>query len=102
IVTMNVGVVLQHPRISDLDLTLIAPTGQRILLFENRGGLSATNMGHLNVFTNFFGSTSAGDDKENDNTIGPITTFGTLIINYDFFDLRSIGRVRWKPEYLFL
>jgi len=84
IVTVNVGVVLTHPRISDLDLTLIAPTGQRILLFENRGGISATNMGHLNVFTNFFGATSAGDANQNNNQIGPIPTSGILIVDYDF------------------
>src|SRR6185437_16966102 len=36
IVEVNVGVVLEHPRVSDLDLTLVSPTGQRILLFENR------------------------------------------------------------------
>src|SRR5262249_29100556 len=34
IVTANVGVVLKHPRVSDLDLTLVSPQGQRILLFE--------------------------------------------------------------------
>lgn len=85
IVEVNVGVVLNHPRISDLDLTLIAPTGQRILLFENRGGISATNMGHISVFTNLFGATTAGDAHASTNTLVPVPTSGVLIIDYDFF-----------------
>ncbi len=36
--SVNVGVAIQHPRISDLVLTLISPSGTRTLLMENRGG----------------------------------------------------------------
>jgi len=89
IVTINVGVVLKHPRVSDLDLTLISPEGQRILLFENRGGPSATDMGHLNITTNFFPTTvpPAGTGQPNaiTNTFGPVPPSGTLVINYDMF-----------------
>ncbi len=85
IVTVNVGVVLKHPRVSDLDLTLIAPTGQRILLFENRGGLSATNMGHLNIFTNLFGQFTAGGAAAQSNPLLSPTKSGVLSIQYDFF-----------------
>jgi subtilisin-like proprotein convertase family protein len=85
IVEVNVGVVLRHPRVSDLDLTLISPEGQRILLFENRGGPSATNMGHLNITTNFFGATTAGDFNAATNVLSPIPNSGVLIIDYDFF-----------------
>ena len=86
IVTINVGVVLKHPRVSDLDLTLIAPTGQRILLFENRGGSSATNMGHLNIFTNLFGQFAQGGAAAQSNPLLSPTTFGVLSIHdYNFF-----------------
>jgi len=78
---------LEHPRVSDLDLTLVAPTGQRILLFENRGGNSATNMGHLNVFTNFFGQVQSGTALQDSNPIGPVPPSGTLIIDYNFFSI---------------
>src|SRR6201999_3624776 len=78
IVEVNVGVVLEHPRVSDLDLTLISPTGQRILLFENRGGPSTTNMGHLNIFTNFFGATANGAATADTNILGPVLNVGTL------------------------
>jgi subtilisin-like proprotein convertase family protein len=85
IAAVNVGVVLQHPRVSDLDITLISPDGQRILLFENRGGPSATNMGHLNIQTNFFGTTTAGGANANTNILGPVPATGVLVIDYDFF-----------------
>src|SRR5262249_5479484 len=80
IAQVNVGVVLQHPRVSDLDITLISPTGQRIMLFENRGGPSATNMGHLNIITNFFGPVASGGANASTNFLGPLpTTSGTLV-----------------------
>jgi len=85
IVSINVGVVLKHPRISDLDLTLVSPTGQRILLYENRGGVSATNMGHLNIFTNFFGAVQNGGPNASTNVITPGVNSGTLVIDYNFF-----------------
>ena len=85
IVSVNVGVVLTDPRVSDLDLTLISPTGQRILLFENRGGLSATNMGHLNISTNIFGQVTAGGANANTNILGPVPNQGVLVVKYNMF-----------------
>ena len=37
VVAAEVGVRIDHPRISDLVLTLISPAGTRVLLAENRG-----------------------------------------------------------------
>jgi len=34
---MEVGVRIDHPRIADLDMTLVSPQGTRLLLSENRG-----------------------------------------------------------------
>ena len=85
IVSVNVGVVLTDPRISDLDLTLVSPTGQRILLMENRGGESATNMGHLNITTNIFGQVTAGGANQNGNTLTNIPSQGVLLVNYNMF-----------------
>ena len=36
--SVNVGLVVTSPRISDYTFTLVSPTGQRVLLMENRGG----------------------------------------------------------------
>ncbi len=67
ITALNIGVALQHPRISDLVLTLISPTGQRFLLMENRGGNTA-NAGSTTPATNItqwanseFETSPAGD-----------------------------------------
>jgi len=90
IVSVNVGVVLKDPRVSDLVLTLVAPTGQRILLMENRGGNVATNLGHLNISTNFFGQTSAGGAVQTNNVLTNIPPQGVLIINYNFFTVPDV------------
>ncbi|HEY1787074.1 MAG TPA: S8 family serine peptidase, partial [Verrucomicrobiae bacterium] len=59
ITSMNVGFVVQYPRISDLAFTLISPQGQRILLMENRGGPGSTNAGGVFYITNSIGTTTA-------------------------------------------
>ncbi len=80
-----VGVVVDHPRVSDLTLTLVDPLGERYTLFENRGGNTATNLGHLNITTNFFGTVSAGTGLGDTNVLGPVPNQGVLIINYDMY-----------------
>src|SRR5207249_2521253 len=53
--SLDVGVLVRHPRISDLALTLVAPDGTRILLFEDRGALSTNGLGTFSVATNGLG-----------------------------------------------
>ena len=67
---LNVGLLIQHQRISDLVLTLISPNGTRILLFEDRGmstpgglgmgsfGLQTTSL--TPYYTNNFDSAPTG------------------------------------------
>ena len=45
IVDARVGVRINHPRVSDLSLHLISPSGTRWLLGENRGGTSPAGFG---------------------------------------------------------
>ena len=47
IVSVNVGIVVQHPRISDLVFHLISPDGTRVLLMENRGGADTNGAGAI-------------------------------------------------------
>ena len=42
---LEVGLLIRHPRISDLALTLISPNGTRILLFEDRGMSTPDGLG---------------------------------------------------------
>ncbi len=52
--SMNVGLLFNHPRISDMAITLVSPNGTRVLLFEDRGGLSS-GMGNVVATTNGLG-----------------------------------------------
>jgi subtilisin-like proprotein convertase family protein len=53
---LDVGLLIQHQRISDLAITLISPRGTRILLFENRGMASPNGLGTFNFTTNGLGA----------------------------------------------
>ena len=45
VVSVEVGVRLNHPRLSDLSLQLISPQGTHVMLFEERGRDQATALG---------------------------------------------------------
>jgi len=45
VLSTQVGVRVDHSRVSDLALTLTSPQGTKVLLFENRGGTNATALG---------------------------------------------------------
>jgi subtilisin-like proprotein convertase family protein len=86
--SVNVGMVVQYPRMSDLAFTLISPTGQRILLMENRGGPTATNAGDVFFITNSIGFVTAnGSFQPNTNYIPVGTASGSVTINYNMFTL---------------
>ena len=87
VASVNVGMIVKTPRASDMTFTLVSPTGQRILLMENRGGTSTNDIGHLTYSTNFFGTALPGTALGNTNIIGPVRNSGILIINYDFYSL---------------
>ncbi|HTJ01004.1 MAG TPA: LamG-like jellyroll fold domain-containing protein [Dongiaceae bacterium] len=52
IAAVNVGVLINHPRESDLTLTLVSPQGTRVLLAENRGGTDGNGYGKQTAVTN--------------------------------------------------
>ncbi len=60
VVSAEVGVRINHPRESDLVLTLVSPAGTRVLLAENRGGLDTNGFGSGQNITNFVGSVTNG------------------------------------------
>ncbi len=52
IVSVNAGIEVQDPRISDLVFHLISPDGTRVLLMENRGGQNTNGAGVTVMITN--------------------------------------------------
>ena len=86
IASVNVGFVVEHPRISDLTFTLVSPTGQRILLMENRGGTTTNGAGDIFITTNSIPAvTSSGNWEPNTNYINVGETSGQLNITYNFY-----------------
>ena len=86
IASINVGFVVEHPRISDLTFTLVSPTGQRILLMENRGGTTTNGAGDIFITTNYFAPVTAnGGWEPKTNYLDVGETSGSLTINYDMF-----------------
>ncbi|HEY5232223.1 MAG TPA: S8 family serine peptidase [Verrucomicrobiae bacterium] len=88
IVSVNVGIVVQHPRISDLAFTLISPDGQRILLMENRGGDTTSGAGAMILTTNSIANfTAAGTTNASTNFVIVSQSSGTLPVSWDFFQI---------------
>ncbi|HSV28946.1 MAG TPA: proprotein convertase P-domain-containing protein, partial [Candidatus Omnitrophota bacterium] len=60
VISVEAAVRLNHPRVSDLAIQLVSPNGERVLLFENRGGLEHAGLGADLANTNFFAFTATG------------------------------------------
>ena len=83
--SVNVGIVVQSPRISDYTFTLISPTGQRVLLMENRGGGDTNGAGEEFVYTNVLNSTATGGAAANTNYLPVDPLGGTVPITWNFY-----------------
>ncbi|MDB6018821.1 MAG: Peptidase and in kexin sedolisin [Pedosphaera sp.] len=101
VVRAEVGVRIDHPRISDLVLTLISPQGTRTLLAENRGGLSTNGYGAGVDITNSFPVTSSGGAAANTNVLATGGNVGTLLISYDFFTIPDTIHVYYDGVKIF-
>jgi len=83
---VEVGVRLNHPRVSDMALTLVSPKGTRVLLFENRGALDPNGLGADITATNSVDLVSpegTGTNAYSTNLFVPVAP-GTIRITYDF------------------
>ncbi|HAO78134.1 MAG TPA: hypothetical protein DCQ92_03980, partial [Verrucomicrobia subdivision 3 bacterium] len=85
VASVNVGLVIKSPRISDYAFTLVSPTGQRVLLMENRGGWDTNGAGSTFVYTNVLNSTATGGAAANTNYLEVSPLGGTVPITYDFY-----------------
>jgi subtilisin-like proprotein convertase family protein len=85
VASVNVGIVVQSPRISDYTFTLVSPDGQRVLLMENRGGGTTNGAGAVFVYTNVLNATATGGAAANTNylTVSPLG--GAIPITWNFY-----------------
>ena len=86
ILAVDVGVRLDHPRVSDLALTLVSPSGTRVLVAENRGGADSNGMGLDIILTNKVVASSADQPATTTNIINTLSTCGNLAFRYEFWN----------------
>jgi subtilisin family serine protease len=99
--SVEVGVRLDHPRVSDLVLSLISPDGTRVLLQENRGGFTTNGLGFNLLSTNITPVSSTGGPQASTNVINTGENSGTLAINYDFYSLPDDMRIYYEGNLLY-
>ncbi|HEY3760952.1 MAG TPA: S8 family serine peptidase [Verrucomicrobiae bacterium] len=87
IASVNVGIVATYPRISDLTFTLVSPSGQEVLLMENRGGITTSNAGVETLFSNVVNSTATGGAAAQTNYLTANPAGGVLPISYNFYSV---------------
>ncbi|MEO7298709.1 MAG: S8 family serine peptidase [Verrucomicrobiota bacterium] len=101
LVDVEVGVRIDHPRISDLVLHLVSPEGPRVLLAENRGGLTTNGYGFSNLTTNVVDGLQNGDNNPATNTIPTTSNSGLVSVDYDFFDVADQLQIFYDGFLLF-
>jgi subtilisin-like proprotein convertase family protein len=87
VVSVEVGLRVDHPRVSDLVFHLISPNGTRSLLFENRGGLTPSGMGTSIITSNIVPTTSTGGPEPQTNSVNTGISNWTATINYNMFTI---------------
>ncbi len=101
VVSAEVGVRIDHPRESDLVLTLISPSGTRVLLAENRGGLDTNGYGAGYNITNVGPVFTRGAAAPATNSIPITIPSGTLLISYNFLNSPSDMRIYYGTTPIF-
>ena len=101
ILSAQVGVRIDHPRISDLVLSLVSPDGTRVLLDAGRGGASTVGLGANLIITNSTPVSFSGGPVAVTNIFDTGETAGTILINYDFFALPDDMTVYYETNLLF-
>ena len=83
----NVGLRVDHSRISDLVFHLISPDGTRYLLMENRGAETTNGCGVTVVSTNTIPVSHNGGNEAVTNSFNTGFSSGTISIAYNMFVL---------------
>jgi subtilisin-like proprotein convertase family protein len=85
IASLDAGLLVSHPRVSDMVFTLISPSGTRVPLIENRGGATPDGLGGTVLRTNIFPTRTSGNYYADTNTLHVGSNQGTLFVDYDFY-----------------
>lgn len=93
VATVSPAVRIRHPRISDLELTLISPSGTRVLLSDQRGGISTEGMGSDSIVTNVVPVSASGGPLATTNVMDVGESAGTVSIQYNFLELPDVMHV---------
>jgi subtilisin-like proprotein convertase family protein len=101
IASLDVALLVDHPRISDMVFTLISPSGMRVLLFENRGGATADGLGGIVLRTNIFPTRTAGNYYADTNILHVGANQGTLFLDYDFYVLPDTMHVYYDDVLIY-
>ncbi len=101
IASVEVGLAVDHPRVSDMTFTLVSPNGTRVLLFENRGGTTTNGIGGLTLVTNVFPTMDAGDANASTNVLHTGANSGTLLVDYNFYSVPDTLHVYYDNQLIF-
>ena len=101
IVSTEVGLRVDHPRVSDMVFHLISPSGTRVLLCENRGALTTNGMGTSTFTTNIIPVSSSGGPEASTNIIDTGQTSGTITINYNFYNIPDRMTIYYQNTLIF-
>jgi subtilisin-like proprotein convertase family protein len=101
ILSVDVGVRIDHPRVSDLVLSLVGPDGTRVLLSQGRGADSTNGMGANLIVTNTTPVSFSGGPEAVTNVFETGETAGAIVLNYDFFSLPDDMHVYYEGKLLY-
>lgn len=91
--SLSVAARIQHPRLSDLLLTLISPNGTRVELIDHRGGLTTNGLGTDVAITNVTPISSSGGPAASTNVVDVGYGSGTVSIDYSFYAVPDQMRI---------
>jgi len=101
IVSTEVGLRVDHPRVSDMVFHLVSPSGTRVLLCENRGALTTNGMGTSTFTTNIIPVSSSGGPEASTNVIDTGQTSGNISISYNFYNIPDRMTVYYQNALIF-
>ncbi|TAK96516.1 MAG: hypothetical protein EPO07_14425 [Verrucomicrobia bacterium] len=101
VASVEVGLRVDHPRVSDLAFTLVSPSGTRVLLMENRGRTNDTSLGSSLSITNISPRSTSGGATADTNIFDTGVNSGTVNIDYQFFSIPDRMTVYYDATKIF-